>query len=142
MLLALRSKLEIWDGPRLQSRARELGVPVPPYLTTANRRLSAFFDMVQQDPVVSQVKLIAEPWDVGDGGYQVGNFPPLWSEWNGKYRDSIRDLALSTTGQQESTAPPVWRSPRAAIWPVAGTVSGTGRSNAPGRQDLSEQDRR
>ena len=61
MLLALRSKLEIWDGPRLQSRARELGVPVPPYLTTANRRLSAFFDMVQQDPVVSQVKLIAEP---------------------------------------------------------------------------------
>jgi glycogen operon protein len=54
-------------------------------------RLSAFFDIVQQDPVVSQVKLIAEPWDVGDGGYQVGNFPPLWSEWNGKYRDSIRD---------------------------------------------------
>jgi isoamylase len=46
---------------------------------------------VQQDPVVSQVKLIAEPWDVGDGGYQVGNFPPLWSEWNGKYRDTVRD---------------------------------------------------
>jgi isoamylase len=55
-------------------------------------RLSAFFDLVQQDPVVSQVKLIAEPWDVGDGGYQVGNFPPLWSEWNGKYRDTIRDM--------------------------------------------------
>jgi isoamylase len=55
-------------------------------------RLSAFFDLVQQDPVVSQVKLIAEPWDVGDGGYQVGNFPPLWTEWNGKYRDTIRDL--------------------------------------------------
>ena len=55
-------------------------------------RLSAFFDLVQQDPVVSQVKLIAEPWDVGDGGYQVGNFPPLWSEWNGKYRDTIRDF--------------------------------------------------
>ena len=54
-------------------------------------RLSAFFDLVQQDPVVSQVKLIAEPWDVGDGGYQVGNFPPQWSEWNGKYRDTIRD---------------------------------------------------
>ncbi|HET6964891.1 MAG TPA: glycogen debranching protein GlgX [Acidimicrobiales bacterium] len=54
-------------------------------------RLSAFFDLIQQDPVVSQVKLIAEPWDVGDGGYQVGNFPPLWSEWNGKYRDAIRD---------------------------------------------------
>ncbi|MDA8045747.1 MAG: glycogen debranching protein GlgX [Actinomycetota bacterium] len=54
-------------------------------------RLSAFFDLIQQDPVISQVKLIAEPWDVGDGGYQVGNFPPLWSEWNGKYRDAIRD---------------------------------------------------
>ncbi|MEW2545335.1 glycogen debranching protein GlgX [Streptomyces sp. NPDC047002] len=55
-------------------------------------RLSAFFDLVQQDPVVSQVKLIAEPWDIGDGGYQVGNFPPLWTEWNGKYRDAIRDF--------------------------------------------------
>jgi isoamylase len=55
-------------------------------------RLSVFFDLVQQDPVVSQVKLIAEPWDVGEGGYQVGNFPPLWTEWNGKYRDSIRDF--------------------------------------------------
>ncbi|MGH9300888.1 MAG: glycogen debranching protein GlgX, partial [Acidimicrobiales bacterium] len=54
-------------------------------------RLSAFFDLIQQDPVVSQVKLIAEPWDVGEGGYQVGNFPPLWSEWNGKYRDCVRD---------------------------------------------------
>jgi isoamylase len=53
-------------------------------------RLSAFFDLIQQDPVVSQVKLIAEPWDVGEGGYQVGNFPPLWSEWNGKYRDCVR----------------------------------------------------
>ena len=55
-------------------------------------RLSAFFDLIQQDPVVSQVKLIAEPWDVGEGGYQVGNFPPLWSEWNGKYRDCVRDF--------------------------------------------------
>ncbi|HKI01864.1 MAG TPA: glycogen debranching protein GlgX [Thermoanaerobaculia bacterium] len=54
-------------------------------------RLSAFFDIIQQDPVISQVKLIAEPWDVGEGGYQVGNFPPLWSEWNGKYRDTVRD---------------------------------------------------
>ncbi len=54
-------------------------------------RLSAFFDLVQQDPVVSQVKLIAEPWDIGEGGYQVGNFPPLWTEWNGKYRDTVRD---------------------------------------------------
>ncbi|MFF5719446.1 glycogen debranching protein GlgX [Streptomyces buecherae] len=55
-------------------------------------RLSSFFDLVQQDPVVSRVKLIAEPWDVGEGGYQVGNFPPLWTEWNGKYRDTVRDL--------------------------------------------------
>lgn len=55
-------------------------------------RLSAFFDIVQQDPVISQVKLIAEPWDLGDGGYQVGGFPPLWSEWNGKYRDTVRDF--------------------------------------------------
>ncbi|MCT9089764.1 glycogen debranching protein GlgX [Streptomyces sp. ASQP_92] len=53
-------------------------------------RLSAFFDLVQQDPVISQVKLIAEPWDIGDGGYQVGNFPALWSEWNGHYRDTVR----------------------------------------------------
>jgi glycogen operon protein len=60
-------------------------------LHTMNR-LSAFFDLVQQDPVVSQVKLIAEPWDVGEGGYQIGNFPPLWTEWNGKYRDGIRDF--------------------------------------------------
>ncbi|MFF3336665.1 glycogen debranching protein GlgX [Streptomyces sp. NPDC002888] len=55
-------------------------------------RLSAFFDLIQQDPVISRVKLIAEPWDVGEGGYQVGNFPPLWSEWNGKYRDAVRDF--------------------------------------------------
>jgi glycogen operon protein len=57
----------------------------------AVERTAAFFDLIQQDPVVSQVKLIAEPWDVGEGGYQVGNFPPLWSEWNGKYRDWVRD---------------------------------------------------
>ncbi len=65
-------------------------------------RLSAFFDLVQQDPVVSQVKLIAEPWDVGDGGYQVGNFPPLWTEWNGKFRDTVRDFwrgEASTLGE-------------------------------------------
>ncbi len=54
-------------------------------------RLSAFFDLVHQDPVVSQAKLIAEPWDVGPGGYQVGNFPPRWTEWNGRYRDTVRD---------------------------------------------------
>jgi glycogen operon protein len=53
-------------------------------------RLSAFFDIIHQDPIISQVKLIAEPWDVGEGGYQVGNFPVLWTEWNGKYRDSVR----------------------------------------------------
>jgi len=55
-------------------------------------RLSTFFELVQQDPVVSQVKLIAEPWDLGPGGYQVGNFPPQWTEWNGKYRDTVRDF--------------------------------------------------
>ena len=54
-------------------------------------RLSAFFDLVQQDPVINTVKLIAEPWDIGDGGYQVGNFPPQWAEWNGRYRDCVRD---------------------------------------------------
>ncbi|MDQ2661461.1 MAG: glycogen debranching protein GlgX [Actinomycetota bacterium] len=55
-------------------------------------RLATFFELVQQDPIVSQVKLIAEPWDVGPGGYQVGNFPPQWTEWNGKYRDTVRDF--------------------------------------------------
>src|SRR5204863_6990764 len=55
-------------------------------------RLSAFFDIIHQDPVLSQVKLIAEPWDVGEGGYQVGNFPVLWTEWNGLYRDVMRDF--------------------------------------------------
>jgi glycogen operon protein len=55
-------------------------------------RLSAFLDLIEQDPVVSRVKLIAEPWDVGEGGYQVGSFPALWSEWNGKYRDIVRDF--------------------------------------------------
>ncbi len=55
-------------------------------------RLSAFFDLIQQDPVLQGVKLIAEPWDLGEGGYQVGNFPPQWSEWNGRYRDTMRDF--------------------------------------------------
>jgi isoamylase len=55
-------------------------------------RLSAFFDLIHQDPIVSQVKLIAEPWDVGEGGYQVGGFPAQWAEWNGRYRDCIRDF--------------------------------------------------
>jgi isoamylase len=62
-------------------------------------RLSAFFDIVQQDPVISSVKLIAEPWDLGPGGYQVGKFPPGWSEWNGKYRDCVRDF---WRGQEQS----------------------------------------
>ena len=65
-------------------------------------RLSAFFDIIQQDPVISQVKLIAEPWDVGEGGYQVGQFPPLWMEWNGKYRDCVRDY-------WRGTGPGPWR---------------------------------
>ncbi len=69
-------------------------------------RLSAFFDLIQQDPVISQVKLIAEPWDVGEGGYQVGNFPPAWSEWNGKYRDTIRDY---WRGEDETLAELAYR---------------------------------
>jgi glycogen operon protein len=62
-------------------------------------RLSAFFDVIHQDPVVSQVKLIAEPWDVGMGGYQVGNFPAVWAEWNGKYRDTVRKYWKGNDGQ-------------------------------------------
>ncbi|MDP9420392.1 MAG: glycogen debranching protein GlgX [Actinomycetota bacterium] len=73
-------------------------------------KLSAFFDLIQQDPVVSQVKLIAEPWDVGEGGYQVGNFPPLWSEWNGKYRDTVRDY---------------WRGAHASLGDVAYRLTGS-----------------
>lgn len=64
-------------------------------------KLSAFFDIVEQDPVISQVKLIAEPWDIGSGGYQVGGFPSSWSEWNGRYRDCVRDFWRS----QPSTLP-------------------------------------
>ncbi len=73
-------------------------------------RLSAFFDLVQQDPVISQVKLIAEPWDVGEGGYQVGNFPPQWSEWNGHYRDTVRD---------------VWRGEPAIVGELASRLTGS-----------------
>jgi glycogen operon protein len=73
-------------------------------------RLSAFFDLVQQDPIISQVKLIAEPWDVGDGGYQVGGFPPLWSEWNGKYRDTVRDF---------------WRGEQATLGEFASRLTGS-----------------
>ncbi|HWD08621.1 MAG TPA: glycogen debranching protein GlgX [Actinomycetota bacterium] len=73
-------------------------------------RLSAFFDMIQQDPVISQAKLIAEPWDVGEGGYQVGNFPTLWSEWNGRYRDSMRDF---------------WRAQHQSLGDFAGRITGS-----------------
>jgi isoamylase len=73
-------------------------------------RLSSFFDLVQQDPVVSQAKLIAEPWDIGEGGYQVGNFPPLWTEWNGQYRDTVRDL---------------WRGENAALAEFASRLTGS-----------------
>lgn len=62
-------------------------------------RLSAFFDVIHQDPIISQVKLIAEPWDVGEGGYQVGNFPVLWAEWNGKYRDCVRSYWKGDEGR-------------------------------------------
>jgi glycogen operon protein len=82
-------------------------------------RLSAFFDLVQQDPVVSQVKLIAEPWDVGEGGYNVGGFPPLWTEWNGKYRDTVRDF---------------WRGEQSTMAELAERLTGSA--------DLYEQDGR
>jgi isoamylase len=62
-------------------------------------KLSGFFDVIQQDPIISQVKLIAEPWDLGQGGYQVGNFPVLWTEWNGKYRDAVRRFVKGDMGQ-------------------------------------------
>lgn len=73
-------------------------------------RLATFFELVQQDPIVSQVKLIAEPWDVGPGGYQVGNFPPQWTEWNGKYRDTVRDF---------------WRGEAASLGEFAYRISGS-----------------
>ncbi|MFF3978248.1 glycogen debranching protein GlgX [Streptomyces sp. NPDC001828] len=82
-------------------------------------RLSAFFDLVQQDPVISRVKLIAEPWDVGDGGYQVGNFPALWSEWNGHYRDTVRGF---------------WRSEDNTLADFASRLTGS--------SDLYQHDRR
>jgi glycogen operon protein len=67
-------------------------------------RLSAFFDIIHQDPVLSQVKLIAEPWDVGEGGYQVGNFPVLWAEWNGQYRDTVRGFWINELGSGSDIA--------------------------------------
>lgn len=88
-------------------------------------RLSAFFDIIHQDPVLSQIKLIAEPWDLGEGGYQVGNFPVLWAEWNGRYRDTVRrywrgdegqvgDLAYRLTGSSDLYEPSR-RRPSASI---------------------------
>ena len=82
-------------------------------------KLSTFFELVQQDPIVSQVKLIAEPWDVGPGGYQVGNFPPQWTEWNGKYRDTVRDF---------------WRGEDSTLGEFAARITGSA--------DLYEQDGR
>ncbi|MDX6644915.1 MAG: isoamylase [Miltoncostaeaceae bacterium] len=82
-------------------------------------RLSAFFDLVQQDPLVSRAKLIAEPWDLGPGGYQVGNFPPQWTEWNGRYRDCVRDY---------------WRGEPATLGEFAARLSGS--------SDLYQQDGR
>jgi glycogen operon protein len=67
-------------------------------------RLGAFFDIIHQDPVLSQVKLIAEPWDLGEGGYQVGNFPVQWAEWNGKYRDTVRSFWKGDPGQASELA--------------------------------------
>ena len=82
-------------------------------------RLSAFFDLVQQDPVISRVKLIAEPWDLGEGGYQVGNFPPLWTEWNGRFRDAVRGF---------------WHGEEATLPEFASRLSGS--------SDLYQHDRR
>ncbi|HTV11436.1 MAG TPA: glycogen debranching protein GlgX [Acidimicrobiales bacterium] len=73
-------------------------------------RLSAFFDLIHQDPVISRIKLIAEPWDLGTGGYQVGNFPVLWSEWNGRFRDSVRDY---------------WRQQNTSIGELANRITGS-----------------
>jgi isoamylase len=88
-------------------------------------RLSGFFDIIYQDPIISQVKLIAEPWDIGEDGYQVGNFPPGWAEWNGKYRDCIRDYwigaesMLGEFGQRFTGSPDLYqgdyRKPTASI---------------------------
>jgi len=67
-------------------------------------RLGSFFDIIHQDPLISQVKLIAEPWDLGEGGYQVGKFPVLWAEWNGIYRDTVRSFWKSDENQASSLA--------------------------------------
>jgi hypothetical protein len=75
-------------------------------------KLGAFFDIIHQDPVLSQVKLIAEPWDLGQGGYQVGNFPIGWTEWNGKYRDSVRSFWKGRRGEHVGIRHPAVRIQR------------------------------
>ena len=87
-------------------------------------RLATFFELVQQDPVVSQVKLIAEPWDIGPGGYQVGNFPPQWTEWNGKYRDTVRDFwrGEPADARRVRLAPDRLGRPLRALRPPAGRI--------------------
>jgi isoamylase len=116
-------------------------------------RLSAFFDVIHQDPVISQVKLIAEPWDLGEGGYQVGNFPPGWAEWNGKYRDAIRrywkgdewqvaELGYRLTGSSDLYEPD-GRRPSASInfvtahdgFTLADLVSYNGKHNEANGED-------
>jgi glycogen operon protein len=130
-------------------------------------RLSAFFDIIQQDPVLSQVKLIAEPWDLGEGGYQVGNFPPLWSEWNGRYRDSVRDywrgsspvaspaapISTSTaaggrvpasTSSPRMTASPwptLWRITTSTMRPMARTIAMARVTTVPGTAALKDRPR-
>ena len=94
-------------APLLRDRLPRRRLPLRPRGSALARefydvdRLSAFFDTIHQDPVLSQVKLIAEPWDVGPGGYQVGNFPILWAEWNGLYRDCVRDFWRGESGLAE-----------------------------------------
>ena len=85
----------------------------------------SFFDVIHQDPVISQVKLIAEPWDLGEGGYQVGNFPVLWAEWNGQYRDVVRRFwkgdggLMSTMGYRLTEVPICMNSADAGPWPAS-----------------------
>ena len=121
-------------------------------------KLSAFFDVIQQDPVVSQVKLIAEPWDIGEGGYQVGEFPPLWTEWNGKYRDTVRDFwrgarpacassptgcpgrATSTRTTAAGPTPPSTSSPRTTASPCATSSTYEHKHNEANGEDNRDGD--
>ncbi len=96
-------------------------------------RLSAFFDMIHQDPLICQVKLIAEPWDLGEGGYQVGNFPVGWAEWNGRYRDTVRRFWKGDGGQVGRAGLPPHRLQR----PLR-----VGRPPAVGQHQLRDRPRR